>query len=349
MGLALKQLCPNENLGKTSYNIFTGSYKNMPIKDIQSSNERVSKVDKKIVFGEKSYIEIAKFSYDGSYLATGSIDGFIEIWDPLTGKLKADLNYQLENNLLIHVDSVLSLNFSRDSKMLCSADASGNIKIWKIQNGKCLREFKEAHSKGITCISFNKDNSIIVSGSFDCSVKIFGLKSGRQIKDLQGHTSFINDICINTEGDKLITASADSSIKVWDLKNYELINTISLPVLSHVKEIGINNITLYPKNNNFLFACNKSQQIHLVNTEGEVIKSYCGNGKKNFVYCTCSYLGDYLYAVDEDNILFIMEVSSTKILTYFKIHEKDVIGLVHHPLKNILVSYSLDGVLNIMN
>jgi WD40 repeat-containing protein SMU1 len=349
LGLALKQLCPNDSFSKNSYNIFNGSYKNITIKDSPSSNERVTKVDKKIMLGEKSYIEIAKFSFDGNYLATGSIDGFIEIWDPLSGKLKGDLNYQLENNLLIHVDSVLALNFSRDSKMLCSADASGNIKIWKIQNGKCLREYTDAHSKGITCISFNKDNSIVISGSFDCSVKVFGLKSGKQIKELQGHSSFINDIGINTEGDKLITASADSSIKVWDLRNYELLNTISLPVLSHVKEIGINNISLYPKNNDFLFACNKSQQIHLISVEGEVIKSFSGNGKKNFVYCTSSNLGDYLYAVDEDHILFIIEVSSTKIVNYFKIHEKDVIGLVHHPLKNILVSYSLDGVVNILN
>jgi len=120
-------------------------------------------------------------------------------------------------------------------------------------------------------------------------------------------------------------------------------------VLSHVKEIGINNISLYPKNNDFLFACNKSQQIHLISIEGEVIKSFSGNGKKNFVYCTTSNLGDYLYAVDEDHILFIMEVSTTKILTYFKIHDKDVIGLVHHPTKNMLVSYSLDGVVNILN
>src|SRR5690606_41140331 len=97
----------------------------------------------------------------GNYLVTGSSDGFIEIWDPVTAKLKPELSYQFENILMLHKDSITALNFTKDSKMLVSGDITGNIKVFKVANGKCLREFELAHSKGITCLLFSKDNSIV--------------------------------------------------------------------------------------------------------------------------------------------------------------------------------------------
>jgi WD40 repeat-containing protein SMU1 len=340
----VKQLYTNKEIPNNieKYDIFTGRIDML----LKNESNFVKSVYKEIKF-ENSHIEIAKFSPDGNYLATGSSDCFIEVWDPQTGKLKTELEYQLENVLMLHTNSVTSVNFSKDSKMLCSGDLEGNVKLFKIANGKCLREFTQAHLKGVTCLIFSKDSSIIISGSFDANIKFLGLKTGKVLKELSGHTSFINDLVPNWEFDRFYSASSDGTVNLWSYKTQDLIYTITPPLLSYMLELSVNNIVVNPKNPDQVFVCNRSNTVYLMTSNGLVVKSYCTQKDKQIIYCTVSYDGEWLYIVDEDNVLFAYGVEANVMRNMFNIHEKDVIGLTHHPNMSMVVSYALDGKLNI--
>ena len=48
---------------------------------------------------------------------------------------------------MMHESSVLCLAFSIDSEALASGSSDGNVKIWSVQSGICVRKFEHAHTQ----------------------------------------------------------------------------------------------------------------------------------------------------------------------------------------------------------
>lgn len=46
----------------------------------------------------------------------------LQVWDPVTGKLKKDLTYQAEEMFMMHEEAVLALAFNRESSVLVSGE-----------------------------------------------------------------------------------------------------------------------------------------------------------------------------------------------------------------------------------
>lgn len=62
-------------------------------------------------FPEESHPETCTFSPDGQYFVTGTVDGFVEVWDYENCQLRKDLEYQAKDEIMLH----------KDQPVLCSA------------------------------------------------------------------------------------------------------------------------------------------------------------------------------------------------------------------------------------
>ena len=140
----------------------------------------------RIKFSVDSHPETVCFSPDGLSMVTGSADGFIEIWDFDSCKLRIDLEYQAKDELMMHAgQTIMCANFSRDGELLATGGGDGEVKVWKIATGACVRKFSKAHSQGVISVCFSKDSFQLLTSSFDSLVRIHGLKSGKTLKEFR--------------------------------------------------------------------------------------------------------------------------------------------------------------------
>jgi len=154
--------------------------------DYKNSNDDYVRVEKRSIgkFGKKSVVNCFAIAPDGLSVATGTADGFVELWRFANGKLRTDLKYQNDDELLLHENGkITALAFSPDFEMLASADSSGMIKVWRIKSGNCIRAYPSAHHGAITKMEFSSDSNGLLTSGFDGMARLHGLKSGKTLKE----------------------------------------------------------------------------------------------------------------------------------------------------------------------
>ena len=179
---------------------------------------------KKIKLGRKGFPKCVIFNKN--YIITGSVDGLIEIFDPITAK-HARLEYQQKQNFILVESSILTMANNLDHTLIAVGTMNGCLSVYDIESGKIIRSFPNAHSQGISNIQFNPiDKSKILTCSLDKTARIFGLNSGQMLKEYRGHTSFVNSAKYNPNAELIYTVSSDATIKVWKTSTCLCIKTI---------------------------------------------------------------------------------------------------------------------------
>jgi WD40 repeat protein len=122
------------------------------------------------------------FSSDGQFVASGSSDSTIQIWNANTKAVQRVLNG--------HKKSVYSVAFSRDGTLLASGSRDETIFIWSCHTGQVIKTL-EGHGETVQSVAFSRDDKMLISGSHDRSVRIWDVQTGKLLRILEGHTAAV--------------------------------------------------------------------------------------------------------------------------------------------------------------
>jgi len=164
------------------------------------------------------WVRFLAWSPDGAFLASGSDDGTVLLWNPRDGSLL--------HTLSAHTGSVLSLAWSPDGALLASCSADFNVCLWNPGNGSLLHTL-QAHSDWVQSLAWSPDGALLASCSDDGSVRLWNPQAGFLVRILQAHTEDpAQFLAWSPDGALLASCSANSTIRLWDPRSGSLLHSL---------------------------------------------------------------------------------------------------------------------------
>eukprot|EP01087_Luapelamoeba_hula_P019994 TRINITY_DN671_c6_g1_i1.p1 TRINITY_DN671_c6_g1~~TRINITY_DN671_c6_g1_i1.p1 ORF type:complete len:429 (+),score=63.12 TRINITY_DN671_c6_g1_i1:295-1581(+) len=101
----------------------------------------------------------------GAYIASGSRDKLIKIWDTATG--------QCVVTLVGHDNWVRGVMFHPNGKYLMSVSDDKSICIWDLKQQRCIKTISDAHPHFVACLDYNKRFPLLATGGVDATIKVW--------------------------------------------------------------------------------------------------------------------------------------------------------------------------------
>jgi WD40 repeat protein len=162
------------------------------------------------------------WSSNGTILASGSRDGTVRFWDPLTGECGQQLRVRDASTANEHL---YSLAFSPDGVYLAGGTYHG-FRLWDCRTGEGVGWFDNQPKEGfgdIFSLAFDPDGKRLTCIGPEGICRVLEIPSLRVLLTLSGHTTgeYGAAVAVMPGGRTIVTGASDRTIRLWDARSGE--------------------------------------------------------------------------------------------------------------------------------
>ncbi|KAG4107911.1 WD40 repeat-like protein [Neocallimastix lanati (nom. inval.)] len=168
--------------------------------------------------GQEGELNTCKFSTSGDYIASGSFDRTIFLWNTY-GECK---NY---NVLKGHSGAILEVDWSQDEKFIYSASTDKTVGVWDALTGERLKRMK-GHQNIVNsvCASSTSNDTLVTSGD-DNLINIWDIRTKGPVNTIEEKYQVIAS-CWSLDGNTVFSGGIDNHVKAWDIRTNALLYTL---------------------------------------------------------------------------------------------------------------------------
>lgn len=319
------------------YDIFRG----IVPETISTTDSIASTCYRSVTMPHGQHVECAAFSPDGAFFVVGLADGFIECWSPTTGQIRTDLVYQThKSDYMVMETSILTMACSSDSRLLAVGTLNGDVAVWKVHTGVCIKRIPKAHTGGVSSIQFSPDSSALLTSGYDSSVRIFNIRSGALAREFVGHQAFVNQARFSLDTSRVLSASSDGTVRIWNSKSGECLDCIRPGEHQQLAQTNVKSLCPIPQHPDAFIVCAQDCPPMAYGANGSAGKRFNTKGTTQYSSVCCSSTGKFIYILGDDKKVHCFEYASGVLARSFEGSSADEwIGAAHHPQLNLFVTF----------